>query len=259
MRTTGHRRRVSVIDISEETTIGEHRKQVSLELWHPGCWTLDTTGALEGAEIIVNSANRMDTTINVDVILITDDTCSVGELLAAIDEHDAVNTITLLKRTDHRARAIVNYDRATSISPKIINSDFVPLEPVYITGGYEYWTVMVRGDQLGSKIQQMQDECDIDIRSIREFDPEAQIEFADIVDRIHNHLTERQTECLRLAWEKGYYNWPRENSAEQIAGGMNITAPTFLEHLRKGEQKVIRTILGEISKRHRSVPSRRMV
>lgn len=251
---------MSTLDVSDEAGTGSNRKQVHFELWHPGCWTLDVTEALDGTKIVVNSAHRTDTTLNVDVILITkDDRTEMDEFLDTIDSHDAVNSITLLKWTARRARAIVNYDRETSISPKIINSEFVPLEPVRVTGGYEYWTVLVKSDQLGSKIQEMQDECDIEIKSIQEFDPKANIEFADIIDRIHNHLTPRQSECLLTALDEGYYNWPRKKSADDVAEELPISGPTFLEHLRKGEQKVITTILEEVAKRDQFIPSRRLV
>lgn len=52
-------------------------------------------------------------------------------------------------------------------------------------------------------------------------------------------LTERQREALEAAYRAGYFDWPRESTAEEVADALGISAPTFHGHLRKAERSVI--------------------
>lgn len=82
-------------------------------------------------------------------------------------------------------------------------------------------------------------------RIVEEFDEfgTARLErIAPVPDRPAN-LSERQYEVVTTAIEEGYYDWPRKAEAKEIAERLGITHPTFLEHLRKAEQKLIRSSL----------------
>lgn len=59
------------------------------------------------------------------------------------------------------------------------------------------------------------------------------------VDRPASRLTERQQAVMHLALERGYYRWPRSVEARELAEELEITHPTFLEHLRKAERKLL--------------------
>jgi len=56
-------------------------------------------------------------------------------------------------------------------------------------------------------------------------------------------LSKRQYEAVEAALEAGYYDWPRGTDVEQIAADFGVTHPTFLEHLRKAEKKLITAAL----------------
>ncbi len=45
-------------------------------------------------------------------------------------------------------------------------------------------------------------------------------------------LTDRQIEVLRAAYLSGYFEWPRESSAEECAESLDISQPTFSQHMR---------------------------
>lgn len=55
-------------------------------------------------------------------------------------------------------------------------------------------------------------------------------------------LTDRQREALEVAYRAGYFDWPRESTAEEIADSLDIAAPTLHAHLRKAEG----TLLSEL-------------
>jgi predicted DNA binding protein/PAS domain-containing protein len=52
-------------------------------------------------------------------------------------------------------------------------------------------------------------------------------------------MTERQREALEAAYRAGYFDWPRESTAEDVAESLDITAPTLHGHLRKGEHQLL--------------------
>lgn len=66
-------------------------------------------------------------------------------------------------------------------------------------------------------------------------------------------VTERQQEAVTAALELGYFDWPRSCDAEELADHLGVAHPTALEHLRKGEKKLLQQSLGGTH----SVPSER--
>ncbi|WP_340100658.1 GAF domain-containing protein [Salinibaculum salinum] len=56
-------------------------------------------------------------------------------------------------------------------------------------------------------------------------------------------LTDRQRTVLQAAYHAGFFEWPRDVSGETIAESLDISAPTFHQHLRKAEQTVFETLL----------------
>ncbi|SEV97530.1 bacterio-opsin activator domain-containing protein [Natrinema salifodinae] len=62
---------------------------------------------------------------------------------------------------------------------------------------------------------------------------------------IEDRLTDRQEAALRAAYFGGYYDWPRESTAEEVADAMGVSSPTLHNHLRKGQQELLRTFFDE--------------
>lgn len=52
-------------------------------------------------------------------------------------------------------------------------------------------------------------------------------------------LTEKQLRALRLAHANGYFEWPRQHTAEDVAGMLDVATPTFTQHLRSAERKLL--------------------
>jgi hypothetical protein len=65
-------------------------------------------------------------------------------------------------------------------------------------------------------------------------------------------LTDRQLTALRAAYHAGFFEWPRDTSGEGLAASLDVSAPTFHQHLRKAEKKVFDELLGESA----TVPAR---
>lgn len=58
-------------------------------------------------------------------------------------------------------------------------------------------------------------------------------------------LTDRQRTVLEAAVRQGYFQQPRDRSATEIAETLDISHPTFLEHLRRVQQKLFDGLLAE--------------
>ncbi|MHB9288907.1 PAS domain S-box protein [Halobacteriales archaeon Cl-PHB] len=58
-------------------------------------------------------------------------------------------------------------------------------------------------------------------------------------------LTERQRATLEAAYHAGFFEWPRKRDGEAIAASMGVSPPTFHQHLRKAERKVLASVLSD--------------
>lgn len=60
---------------------------------------------------------------------------------------------------------------------------------------------------------------------------------------LEERLTDRQLEIAETALGKGYFEWPRDHSAEEIADQLDITQPTVSKHLRAAQRKTFDLLL----------------
>jgi DNA-binding CsgD family transcriptional regulator len=56
-------------------------------------------------------------------------------------------------------------------------------------------------------------------------------------------LTPRQREVIETAWEMGYYEVPRDVSADEIASEMGLDSSTINEHLQRAERNLLDRLL----------------
>ncbi|USZ69119.1 PAS domain-containing protein [Halorussus salilacus] len=69
-----------------------------------------------------------------------------------------------------------------------------------------------------------------DVRTAREFR-------RDLADR----LTDAQRTALRASYFAGYYEWPRDSTAEDVAASLGVSSPTFHQHIRKAQRELLAT------------------
>ncbi|QCC47979.1 bacterio-opsin activator domain-containing protein [Halobellus limi] len=70
--------------------------------------------------------------------------------------------------------------------------------------------------------------------------------------QLDEKLTDRQRDVMETALASGYFEWPRGSTAEEVASSLGIAAPTFHEHLRSGERKLIEAFFSESSDERRA-------
>ncbi|MFC5970935.1 helix-turn-helix domain-containing protein [Halomarina salina] len=62
-----------------------------------------------------------------------------------------------------------------------------------------------------------------------------------VVDR--TAFTDRQYEVLRTAHEMGYFDRPKTATSDEVAASLDITVPTFSEHLAVSQSKLLDQVL----------------
>lgn len=71
---------------------------------------------------------------------------------------------------------------------------------------------------------------------------------ADVADR----LTERQDAALSAAYFGGYFDWPRDSTAEEVAESLDISSATLHQHLRHAQHKLLEIYFDDTAARTRS-------
>lgn len=219
-----------------------------LALWHPDCWTLEVTESTAGGllghgvhDIDGKAAGRFtayaETTATLDAFVEEIKASPLTDSVWEVPQNRATDVSTLSETSATRG-LMVRYDHEDSINDALISRGFIPDEPVRITEGTEYWTVVIHEDR--NTISERLDE----IR--RERDAEITVEVMRSLEKgmrsgmfREDRLSKRQREVFELAQEKGYYTWPRDVSAGDLAAELDISEATLLEHLRKAEAKLL--------------------
>lgn len=84
----------------------------------------------------------------------------------------------------------------------------------------------------------------VELVSKRELDRDVRTT-AEVANHLEANLTEKQRATLATAYEAGYYDWPRDVTAEELAEIMEISSSTLHQHLRCGERKLLSVFFEE--------------
>ena len=159
----------------------------------------------------------------------------VEDIEAAFDTHPGVRSIQLVDSVEDeyllRVEWSVDYDDVLTV---LTETEIALIEA---SGTNQKWTFEVRGDAR-SDISDFATRCrelDISITTmaLRSLTPvETATEAA---------LTDAQQEVLILAYERGYFNFPRDVTMEELGEELGISQQAVASRLRRG----IRNILAE--------------
>lgn len=64
-------------------------------------------------------------------------------------------------------------------------------------------------------------------------------------DKLVSDLTDRQLQALQTAYSRGYFDWPRESTTEDVASELGVATSTFSQHLRLAEGKLLKELFAE--------------
>ncbi|WP_231188544.1 bacterio-opsin activator domain-containing protein [Haladaptatus sp. DYF46] len=171
------------------------------------------------------------------VCFVTVEGVDVGEALTVAEEHSAVEDVRLVE--NHSNGGLVEIAVSTGVPHKVVEH-----------GGRVHG--MTAEDGVSTLVAAVA--ADVDIRRIVDTvtdafqatrltakrDVERPVDTkASFREWLDERLTDRQETALRAAYFGGYYEWPRNSTAEELADTLDVSSPTLHNHLRKAQQKLL--------------------
>ncbi|MCU4751346.1 helix-turn-helix domain-containing protein [Halobacteria archaeon AArc-curdl1] len=229
---------------------GSKSARLTLEIWHPDCWTLEVTEDAETGLIAHTVSNGTDGRVKGHFTAYGESTAAVESLVDATRRSPLTSSVSEMQRRyefEHHGltsgyttkELFVEYDPSNTISDGLLSQGFIQDAPVRVRNGLEYWSVFVEQadrDELHDRLDVIREEYDADISVTKIYSHETRTQ--DVPRRV-DALSERQREIYELACEQGYYTWPRECTTRELADAAGIAKTTLLEHLRKAEAKLL--------------------
>ncbi len=155
-----------------------------------------------------------------------------GEIEAAFEPHAGVTDIRLVDSVEDeylmRAEWVREYN---GLLTALSETNLTVLSGVGTDDG---WRFEVRGDTQEAiaefRTYHQEQNISIDIATVHALLP---------IRGDSYELTETQREALVLAYERGYFDTPRESSLEEIADELGITQQSLSSRLRRGHRRLI--------------------
>lgn len=134
--------------------------------------------------------------------------------------------------------------RKEKIPSTFYNSKLIFVKPVFVDKqGYEYWEVASWKKLI---LTHFISSLEKEIKNVNIL----RMEKTKITDIYFAHLlpglTSRQKRALELAFEEGFYAWPKKTDLGGLAKLMKVSVPTFREHLKRAEGKLMPDLIRSI-------------
>ncbi len=127
--------------------------------------------------------------------------------------------------------------RRDKIPSTFYNPKLIYVKPVFVDEkGYEYWEVASWQRKV---LTDFIEHIERGIGKVEILKLE-QTKLTDIYfSRLMPKLTEHQKQAVELAFKYGFYEWPKKTSLGKLAKIMRVSVPTFREHLKRAEEKLM--------------------
>ncbi|KAB1198134.1 MULTISPECIES: helix-turn-helix domain-containing protein [Haloferax] len=167
----------------------------------------------------------------------------VNDIEGAFTEHPGVKDIRLVDSVEDEYLLRVEWSMEYADVLTILTETEVPL--IGAIGTNQQWTFEVRGDQQ-SDIADFQRRC-------RELDIPITLTALHALTRLESAtedtLTDTQQEALILAYERGYFESPREITMAELGEELGISQQAVASRLRRGIKHVLGRTLSTITVR----------
>jgi hypothetical protein len=220
---------------------------VSLDLWYPECWEIETTERFDigllGYGIYTTGASVTTLfTVHADTQTAIDG--AVGYIRDVPHVHEVSEMSPMYRHAttpvpgNAMRDLLVDHDGRKQITNALMSRGFVCAEPIDIRGGREYWILVTNHDRetVRAKLDEVADEkrAEINIRGITNSNWQSGASALPA-----KRLTQRQLEVFRLARDCGYYEYPKQITGSELAEKLEISTSTLHEHLHKAEATLL--------------------
>lgn len=208
-------------------------KEVRFEYRHDGCWLQDTTERHPGLTLVATSIYLSGDDV---VILLTahGDEAAIAAASAEWEADPRLHRVHKIHAGARGSRFHIAYAKQDSIYPRIIEHTPVSLGAIRFSGGREYYQILGAPTDVSALMRDLGRKGELRALSVREASVEPEAEGTDWAG-----LTDKQVEALVAAHRAGYYEWPRQRSATQLARQLGLSSSAFLDHLRTAEARLI--------------------
>lgn len=214
-------------------------KRVRFTFRHDDCWLQETTERYSTLTLVVSSIYMVEDEIHVNITAHAPD----GDLLDRIEEEwnedPRIREVNRLYEGPKGTRFHVGYVSEYSIYPHIIHHTPISLGTVRVSQGTEYYNLVGESSDIQELLKVLDEEGTTQLQAAEDLDEVPGGDPEEGEPTLEDLLTDRQLQALILAYSEGYYGWPRDLSASDLADGMEISVSTLLEHLREAESEVL--------------------
>jgi len=209
-------------------------------------------------DVLVDLSREFDTTVRLEGIAPTGDgvvTCFLavagvesGAVLGNVTPRDAVASARVVSEETDRTLFELRLTDASAVVTLVELG--AKVESFTATGGEGRLVIKApAGSDLRTFTLGVQSPFpNVSVVAKREVDDDVQ-STSSFRRQLEEKLTDRQRDVMETALTSGYFEWPRGSTAEEVASSLGIAAPTFHEHLRAGERKLIESFFAETGER----------
>ncbi len=226
-------------------------KKVILKLWHPNCWSIESTKDHPRVCLISNGLFKLENEVRANFHLVAESYEDLKEFIEDIENYsEYAHEVYVIGKNDLEADIHARFPPHTTFYEKVFSLEFMPMR-ISISNGFEYWVILVDEEKLSETLNKLMELEDIEVEvlsitNLRSLEDER---VEDVIGEILRSLSMKQKKVLICAYKRGYFEWPRKTSVNELAKSFGIAKSTCLHHLRTAELKIIKRIIEELRDR----------
>lgn len=198
---------------------------------------------------LVGLAREFDATFDVDgtvpqgrdrvVAYLTTEGPSATAVADTLAAHEDIHDVRVVTDTETTARLEVTLGEGTPLQTVATLGASVG-RATYTEGRGRIGVELPSGEEVRQVGEALRRQFDADTVSKVQRDRSVTTA-GDMRSELGSELTERQETALRTAYLAGYFESPRDSTAEEVGEALGITGSTLLHHLRTGQRKLLDT------------------
>ena len=226
-------------------------KELRFRFRHDGCWLQETTERHRDVMLVASAIYLSGSEVHMNVTVHAPDAATVAKATEHWRRDPRIKKVTKVSEGPRGARFHVAYSQPQSIYGHILQHTPVALGAIRFADGAEHYQITGESPDLQDLLKVLAGKGEVAVQSIR---PVQDLDQGDGEPQASDAsptagLTDKQVEALVLAHQAGYYQWPRQSSASDLAARLGLSSSAFLDHLRHAEAKLIGTVMSDLALR----------